>query len=219
MAKKKTITKENIYSMYMDYVLSNGEPPKNVYIFSKENHFEESLFYQHFGSFEAVEKSIFAAFFDNTMAVLEGNVDYIGFDNRNKLLSFYFTFFENLNANRSYILSVLAKHKDQLKSMALFSGLGRKFKAYIRSLGIHPIPVEDHNLEKIQEKTIEESAWVQLLITIKFWANDSSPSFEKTDIFIEKAVNTSFDLIDNTPLKSVIDLGRFLVREKFNMSM
>jgi hypothetical protein len=219
MGKKKTITKENIYSMYMDYVLSKGETPKNVYIFSKENNFEESLFYQYFGSFEAVENSIFAAFFDNTMALLEGNEDYAGFDNRNKLLSFYFTFFENLTANRSFILTVLPRQKDQLKSVALFSALGRKFKAYIRSLEINPIPVEDKKLEKIQEKAIEESAWIQLLITMKFWADDFSTSFEKTDIFIEKAVNTSFDLIDNIPLRSVIDLGKFLFKEKFNMSI
>ena len=219
MARKKTITREHIYSMYIDHVLSKGEPPKNVYIFSKENNFEESLFYQHFGSFEAVEKSIFEAFFDNTMTLLEGNEDYAGFDNRNKLLSFYFTFFENLTANRSFILTVLARHKDQLKTLPLFSALGRKFKAYIGSLAITPVPVADKNLEKIQEKAIEESAWIQLLITMKFWAEDSSPSFEKTDIFIEKAVNTSFDLIDNIPLRSMIDFGKFLVKEKFNMSM
>ena len=89
MAKKKNITADNIYSMYMDYVLENGRPPENVYIFSKENNFDESLFYQFFGSFEAVEKSIFAAFFDNTISLLENNNDYAGFDNRNKLLSFY----------------------------------------------------------------------------------------------------------------------------------
>ena len=93
--------------MYMDYILTNGKPPANVYMFSKENNFDESLFYQSFGSFAAVEKSIFAAFFDNTLALLEKNTEFNEFDNRNKLLSFYFTFFENLTANRSFILSVL----------------------------------------------------------------------------------------------------------------
>ena len=179
----------------------------------------ESLFYQSFGSFAAVEKSIFAAFFDNTMALLEKNTEYNEFDNRNKLLSFYFTFFENLTANRSFILSVLEQEKDKLKSLAILSELGEKFKSFIRSLEINPIPLNDRRLEKIQEKSIEETAWIQLLITIKFWKEDISPSFEKTDIFIEKAVNASFDLIDNTPLRSVVDLGKFLVKEKLNMKM
>lgn len=219
MAKKKNITRDDIYSMYMDYVLKNGKSPINVYTFSKENNFDESLFYQFFGSFTAVERSIFAAFFENTIALLENNKEYNGFDNRNKLLSFYFTLFENLTANRSFVLSVLSPDKDKLKSLSLLNDLRKKFRTFIRSLEIRPIPLNDMKLEKIQERTIEESAWTQLLVTIKFWMSDSSPSFEKTDVFIEKAVNASFDLIDNPPLKSIIDLGKFLVKEKFNMSM
>ena len=219
MAKKKNITADNIYSMYMDYVLENGKPPENVYIFSKENNFDESLFYRFFGSFEAVEKSIFAAFFDNTISLLENNNDYAGFDNRNKLLSFYFTFFENLTANRSFVLSALSQKKENLKTLSILSELRKKFKSFIRSLGIRPVPMNDARLDKIQERTIEESAWAQLLITMNFWKNDPSPSFDKTDVFIEKSVNASFDLIDNTPLRSIVDLGKFLAKEKFNMSM
>ena len=46
--------------------------------------------------------------------------------------------------------------------------------------------------------------------------DDTSASFEKTDVFIEKSVNTSFDVLQVTPLKSVIDLGKFLFKEKMN---
>jgi hypothetical protein len=219
MAKKKNITRDDIYTMYMDYVLKNGKPPANVYIFSKENNFDESLFYQFFGSFDAVERSIFATFFENTINLLENNEEYAGFDNRNKLLSFYFTFFENLTSNRSFVLSVLSKDKEKLKALSILSDLRKKFKSLIHSLEIKPISINDTRLDKIQERTIEESAWTQLLITIKFWMSDASPAFEKTDVFIEKAVNASFDLIDNTPLNSIIDLGKFLVKEKFNMKM
>jgi hypothetical protein len=49
---------------------------------------------------------------------------------------------------------------------------------------------------------------------MKFWLEDTSSSFEKTDIFIEKSVNTSFDLLDIKPLKSIIDFGKFLFKEK-----
>jgi hypothetical protein len=53
-------------------------------------------------------------------------------------------------------------------------------------------------------------------MTIKFWLDDNSKGFEKTDIFIEKSVNASFDILDTTPLKSVIDFGKFLFKEKIN---
>ncbi len=48
--------------------------------------------------------------------------------------------------------------------------------------------------------------------------DDTSASFEKTDVFIEKSVRASFDLIDTTPLKSLVDLGKFLYKEKIHMN-
>ena len=218
MAKKKKITSTEIISNYMDYVLDNDKKPKSVYSFAKANNFEEATFYEHFGSFEALEQSIFEVFFENTKAVLEKSNDYQSFDARNKLLSFYYTFFEMLTANRSYIVLVLDHKKGDLKKLRSLIKLKQRFTNFIDDLEITLLKVKQETLEKVQNKTIKESAWFQLLVTIKFWLDDTSPSFEKTDIFIEKTVNTSFDLIDVKPLKSVIDLGKFLMKEKMHMS-
>ena len=59
--------------------------------------------------------------------------------------------------------------------------------------------------------------WFQFLFTLKFWIEDTSLSFEKTDIFIEKTIDTGFELMDNVPLRKVFDLGKFLWKEKMNM--
>ena len=218
MAKKKKITSTEIISNYMDYVLDNDKKPKSVYSFAKANNFEEATFYEHFGSFEALEQSIFEVFFENTKAILEKSNDYQSFDARNKLLSFYYTFFEMLTANRSYIVLVLDHKKGDLKKLRSLIKLKQRFTNFIDDLEITLLKVKQETLEKVQNKTLKESAWFQLLVTIKFWLDDTSPSFEKTDIFIEKTVNTSFDLIDVKPLKSVIDLGKFLMKEKMHMS-
>jgi len=218
MAKKKTISANNIISCYMNYVLENEGRPKSVYSFAKANNFEESLFYNHFGNFEALEQSIFQAFFDNTMTVLEKNEDYGNFDARSKLLSFYFTFFEMLTANRSYVVFALGDHMSEMKKIKVLSKLKRSFTGYIETLDIETPDIKQKNLEQIQERSIQESVWLQLLFTLKFWMDDTSASFEKTDIFIEKAVNASFDLIDIKPLKTAIDLGKFLFKEKFQMN-
>ncbi len=217
MAKKKIISDQNIISFYMDYVLENGTPPKSVYIFAKSNNFEESKFYEHFASFEAIEKYVFKAFFENTLIVLVGSDEYQTFDARNKLLSFYFTFFENLTANRSYVLFALNKHKSSMKGLAVLSELKKGFTAYIDSLDIETLDIKEERIDKLQRRAMQESAWIQLLLTMKFWMDDTSASFEKTDIFIEKSVNTSFDIFNIAPLKSVIDLGKFLFKEKMQM--
>ena len=214
MEKNKNISDQNILSFYMDYVLEHGEQPKSVYKFAKLNNFDESQFYEHFGSFEAVEKHVFKALFDNTLKVLVESEDYQMFDARNKLLSFYFTFFENLTANRSYVLFALNQHKNTLKNLSVLSELKKGFMSYINSLDIETLDVKEERIEKFQHRAIQESAWIQLMLTMKFWMDDKSASFEKTDIFIEKSVNTSFDVLNIAPLKSVIDLGKFLFKEK-----
>lgn len=218
MAKKKNITNNDIISCYMDYVLEHNHEPKTIYAFAKSNNFEEQKFYEFFSSFESVEKQIFKAFFDNTHAILEQNDDYMSFDARNKLLSFYFTFFENLTANRSYVVYVLDKHKNSLKGLNLLSDLKHAFTNYIEHLGIELIEVKQEQIDKIQRRGLKESAWLQLLLTMKFWIDDTSPSFEKTDIFIEKSINTSFDILDVAPIKSIIDFGKFIFKEKIHMN-
>jgi len=218
MAKKKNISKQDIITMYMDYVLEHNEDPKSVYKFAKENNFDEQLFYQSFTSFEAVKKSIFTAFFENTIHLLHKSEEYETFDARNQLLSFYYTFFELLTANRSYVVYALQQNNSKLNAIKSLGELRTHFKKYVDNLPIEKLEVKQERLEKIQDRAISESAWAQLIITMKFWMEDTSASFEKTDLFIEKAVNASFDILNIAPIKSVIDLGKFLFKENLMKS-
>jgi len=216
MAKKKNIKASDLISFYMDYVLTHNHKPNSVYAFAKDHNFEEQKFYEYFSSFEILEQSIFKIFFDNTLAVLEKSEDYQSFDARNKLLSFYYTFFEILTANRSYVVHALNTNKNQLKSLKTLSHLKKSFTNYIDHLDIKTIDLKEEKLEKLKNRGLKESAWFQLLVTLKFWLDDTSLAFEKTDVFIEKSVQASFDLIDTTPLKSLIDFGKFLYKEKIH---
>ncbi|MBC2846202.1 TetR family transcriptional regulator C-terminal domain-containing protein [Winogradskyella flava] len=218
MAKKKSFSQNDIISAYMDYVLTHDEQPKSVYAFAKSNNMEEQKFYEFFTSFDSLEKSIFKIFFDNAHSVLEKSEDYLTFDARNKLLSFYYTFFEILTANRSYVMHALGGDKNSLKSLRTLSQLKRRFTNYIEHLNIKTIDLKQEQLSKIQNRSLKETAWLQLLVTMKFWMEDTSTGFEKTDLFIEKSVRASFDLIDTTPYKSLIDLGKFLYKEKMHMN-
>jgi len=76
MPKKKEVSALEIITNYMSYILNNNTKPTSVFSFTKENNITESVFYQYFGSFEAVEKSIFNTFFENTITALEKSKDY-----------------------------------------------------------------------------------------------------------------------------------------------
>ena len=218
MARKKKINKKDIYSFYMEFYLENGEAPKSVYKLSKHYNFDETQFYEFFGNLNAVEKSIFVSFFDQTLDLLEKSEDYTNFDARNKLLSFYYTFFEILTANRSFVLSILERDKNSSRFLKTISTIKPVYIKYLKSLEIDKLDLKDARIEKYVDKSLEESFWVQLILCLKFWMDDDSASLEKTDIFIEKAINTGFDLLNVQPLKSVLDLGKFLFHEKINMN-
>ena len=176
------------------------------------------LFYQFYASFEVLEKQIFQTFFEHTTALLQKDDAYADFDAQNKLLSFYFTFFEILTANRSYVVYALNKAQKELRKLKSLKSLRTNFTTYIEELNIDRIELKQETLEKIQNTSIKESSWVHLMITMKFWLDDASTSFEKTDIFIEKSINARFDLMDIKPLKSIIDFGKFILKEKVNFN-
>ncbi|WP_299051273.1 TetR family transcriptional regulator C-terminal domain-containing protein [uncultured Polaribacter sp.] len=218
MARKKNITKDNIITWYMEFVLENNHQPKSVFSFAKENNFEEADFYKFYGSFDAVEEAIFSEFFHHTLTILAKSEDFKNYDARNKLLSFYFTFFEILTANRSYVVYALENAKRDLKKMKSLKSLRENYIQFVENLNIERIELKQETLEKIQNKSIKESSWMHLLITMKFWLDDVSSSFEKTDIFIEKSINARFDVMDIKPLKSIIDFGKFILKEKVNFN-
>jgi len=211
---KKVITKDDIVSKYMEEVLEKGQKPKSVYHFAKENDFTEAEFYAFFGTLEGLEKEIFRLFYENTVNLLHQTEEYAGYDMRNKMLSFYFTFFELLTANRSYVLQSLKADRNPLKNLVQLTALRNSFKEYVAEILTDEYRLEQERFQKFQEKAIQESSWLQLMLTIKFWMDDESAAFEKTDIFIEKSVNASFELMNVAPMNHLIDFGKFLFKEK-----
>ena len=218
MAKQKQITKDLIIERYMDALLVSGSHPSSVYAFAAENKFEESDFYRFFGSFEALEQALFEHVIDRTVEVLHASEDYKTYNAQNKLLSFYYTCFENLSANRSFFIKVLSSCDQPLKSVKLLNGFRKRFMAYLDTLELETPDIPNEKLDAYKMRAINESFWFQFVSVLKFWMDDQSSNFEKTDIFIEKSVTASFDLMHIAPIKSVLDLGRFLVKEKFSMN-
>jgi AcrR family transcriptional regulator len=211
---KKVLDKDKLIAMYMDYVLEHEQRPKTVYKFSKENKIKEEEFYNFYGSFEGLQKGIWERFYEHTINMLNKSPEFETFTNREKMLTFYYTFFEMLTANRSYVLFSLKEHESQMKNLEQLKGLRKKVKSFARDL------IQDENSEKAisalqqSERIFSEAAWVQLMFLMKFWMDDNSAQFESTDVAIEKSVNTVFDVFDNTPLERVIDLGKFLWKER-----
>ena len=204
-----------ILKSYVDYLLSTGERPRNVYSFCEKIGIEEAQFYTFYASFDHIEQSVFTDIFNSTIALMTKSENFEQYDAKTKLISFYFTYFEQLTANRSLILHLLQAKQFDLRNLKKLSALRIAFKKMVSELPIEYFKVPD---EKIQTKGLSEMAWFQFLACLKFWIDDHSPSFEKTDLFIEKSINASFELIQNPPLENLLDFGKFLWKEKMTFN-
>lgn len=215
-SKKKVIDDDFIIEKYMNQVLEKNEEPKNVFVFCKENKIDETEFYTFFGSLDALRQEIWVKFFENTLVAIQKEKEFETYSDKNKLLTMYFTLFEILTLNRSYVLFALKENKEGLKNLKSLKGIRSHLKDFVEIIIDTESSEIKEKVAKITKPVFAEGAWIQFLFLLKFWMDDTSKSFEKTDILIEKSVNTVVDLLNTKPLESLFDLGKFLWKEKMN---
>lgn len=218
-AAKKNIVNEialddnKIIALYMNDVLEDNNNIKNVYVFCKKNSISEVDFYSFFGSLDAVKDAVWVKFLENAVATIEKDENYNSYSDKNKLLALFFTMFEILTLNRSYLTYVLEDNKSNLHNLSQLKYLRNRFKDYVVDIIETTTSENKANVTKITKPIFSEGAWIQFLLILKFWLNDNSKGFEKTDIVIEKSINTVVDLLDTKPLEGLFDLGKFLFKE------
>ncbi|MBA4155476.1 TetR family transcriptional regulator C-terminal domain-containing protein [Flavobacterium sp.] len=214
--QKKALDDNQLIGLYMNQVLQNNAEPKNVFLFCQENKIAESDFYAFYGSIDALKQDIWVKFFENVKTTIENDENYLTYSNKNKLLTLYFSLFEVLTLNRSYVVFALKEDKNLLKNLHQLKEFRKHFKNFIAEIADTQTTEEDFKVNKITKPLYVEGAWVEFLFLMKFWLDDTSKGFEKTDIMIEKAVKATFDVLNTTPIDSLIDLGKFVWKEKFN---
>lgn len=215
MAVKKKISQARLIDLYMEAVAKEERKPFNIESFAQEYEFEEARFFRYFEDFESLDRRIFKILFDTSVDTLTESADFMTFNKKDKLLSLYYTFFENLLLNRKFCTVIIKSYGVSWGVITLFCELKESFGDFIDLLALETLSLNIDQLETIQKKSIKEAAWVQFLLVVKFWMADESINKEKTDIFIEKSINTSVDLLNTQSLFNIIDLGKFLYTEKF----
>jgi len=215
MAATKTSKSPEILSIFMDSVLEHEKFPLSVYKFCKTNEIDEQDFYKSYASLDTIKYHVWQVFFENTMGLLHKNKQYDSMDRKDRLLTFYFTFFEVLLLNRSYVLFALEGNESRMTKIGQLKKLRISFKSFASELIEEGNDNKTLSLAKHPVGLFSEASWAQLLFFLKFWLDDTSPNFEKTDAAIEKSINVAFDVFDNTQLDAIFDLGKFLWKEKF----
>lgn len=206
---------DKIKKAFIEHFLENGAYPTSVYAFTKKLKMQEVEFYEFYNSFELLESSIWLDFFKDTVARIEGDSVYSGYSVREKLLAFYYTWIEVLKENRSYASQTWRLiDKRKLKTPTFLTDLKVAFKDFTRDLVMEGKESKEVQPRKYIDERYPDALWLQLLMVLDFWVKDRSKGFEQTDAMIEKAVNTSFDLMASSALDSVLDFAKFLYQNR-----
>jgi hypothetical protein len=101
-----------------------------------------------------------------------------------------------------------------MKVPAFFESFKEEFHDYTENLIL-----EGRETQEITERPYivdmyPKIFWTQALLILRFWVKDLSPNFEKTDVYVEKAVNFAFDVMGKTSLDSAFDFFKYAFQNR-----
>jgi len=208
------VSREKIIKGYIEFELLNGRAPNSVFELTKKLKIEEPAFYEVFNSLGQVQKEIVTSFIDHTLVLLDADPEYESFSSREKLLAVFFTLFEQLRAQRSYLLSKYSELKKAPEA-------SKDWKTFLELLTarIDAIIAEARTSEEIKDRPYIADHYgkgYKLVFAYLFrvWIKDESTGFSTTDAAIEKTINASFDMLGSNPLDSLLDFGKFAFKTK-----
>lgn len=155
---------------------------------------------------------MFLHMFTYTKALLAQDAQELNSEFQTQVLAFYFTFFELLSANREYVYQALTEGGLDIANVYKLIPLSKEIKAFFVSksdFNFGPLSI----LSAIPKTLLGEIMWWQFLSILKFWLEDTSEHFEKTDIFIEKSVAAQHEALGLLRWHHLVDWGKFMFQE------
>lgn len=224
--------KQLLRKEYTVFVLSQGKRPPSVRRFVESLNLLEKDFYHLYADFEALEKDIFLSYFEETRDKLQNDAAFKQYNGLEKILAVYYTWFEVLKYHRSFI-AFLEKQKPFLVKAIDFVPVGGRILKFLAKQALATAPpyllhiyepfkdtlkpiLNEAMGEEIAERfwissKYHEVLWGTSILLFRFWLNDKSPDFERTDAAIEKTLNFVFDLLRPNAWDTGFDLVRFMV--------
>ncbi|KQS38134.1 TetR family transcriptional regulator C-terminal domain-containing protein [Pedobacter sp. Leaf194] len=205
-------TAQQIRTAYLDYVLTNNEKPKSVYSFTKKLKITEADFYQFYASFESIEKNIWFELTFETINTIKQQEVWLQYSSREKMLSFFYSYAENLKNQRSFIIYSLKNYKGKFSTPNVLAGVKPIFENFAEEIINEGLENGELAERRFLSKRYKDALWIQFAFILNFWINDDSDGFEKTDEAIEKGINVTFDLFQHSPIDNLFEYGKFLSR-------
>lgn len=202
--------KAKILQAYKDLSVEEHRFPVSINVVCERAGVERPLYHKHFGGLAELQEAIWQGYFMTTINTIEGSDVYAEYMVREKLLAFYFTFFEVLGDDRDFVKLFSDQMGVWNYNPRCLSSMKPLFLAFLTEL-----VEEGKEVEEVAERYVMGGDypgwhWPQLLYLVNFWLRDRSEGYSRTDQAIEKSVNFGFDVMGRNVLDSAFDLARFV---------
>lgn len=221
-SKRKASSKSNsgsgqkIKNKYREFLLSEEKKPSSVFAFCQKIGIKEPEFYKHFSSFESIERTIWLDHATGVISKLREDSNYTSFSVKEKILTFYFAVFESFKTDRSFLLLQLESWRNPAVAPSFLKHFNQLFSDWSKGLVEEGIQSGQIAKRLHFDQYYHHLLWMHFLFVLKFWSQDESIGFEKTDVAIEKSVALAFDLMGKGVLDNAIDFGKFLYQTAKN---
>ncbi|MDC3253009.1 TetR family transcriptional regulator C-terminal domain-containing protein [Crocinitomicaceae bacterium] len=201
--------KEDVLSAYSEFLTKHNKRPLNMADFAESLEINEVEIYEFYADFGSMEADIMNHFVINAMDLTKKSNGQ-GENNKEMLLIFYYSLAEVLKANRSLVLFLLPMKQGALNGIKTLSAAKRTFLDFLEEHDFDTKALSFIPDGSMKTNVIKTGAWMQFCSILLYWLKDTSADFEKTDLFIEKSLKLSFDLVDSNVAESFIDFGKFM---------
>ncbi len=205
-AKESTTSVETrILELYKQLTVEGKIRQLSVYGFCKLLDLSEADFYQHFASLDAVGRKIWASYAESVIQTLKGSETYASYSAREKILAYFFTFFEQALKDRSFIGKTFL-------NFSLLRTYQRQFRAHMMEIiqeGVISDEIKSRHLESLYLDVLWGVHWG----LIRYWLSDESPGFENTEKAIETYLRVPLELMGENVLDSAFEALRFTLSQ------
>jgi hypothetical protein len=205
-------THQKLFEKYISFIANNKKQPSSINSFMEELKLKEGTFYKYFSSFDQLEKDFWNVIFERTLKNIQSQEVYLSYSINEKLLSFYYSWIEELKDYREFVSFVIGEEKIYELYPSGFDLFKENFEAFSTQLVEEGVATGEIADRLYFTDKYKYGLWYQPVTIIKFWVKDKSKGFEDTDALIEKTVNFSFDLMRSNGLDSFFDLAKFHIQ-------
>ena len=164
-----------------------------------------------FSTLEALQEAVWVQYLRTTLETLETSEEYAQYSVREKMLAYYYTFFENLGKEDEFVKMFAPKLGIWNYNPTFLGGFKHSFLIFVNEL-----LKEGIESGEIAERMMigDEYAgwhWPQMLFLLNKWITDESANHKVSDQAVEKAVNLGFDIMGRNVVDSAFDFAKFMV--------